>query len=607
MRKLVIILLALSPTFFAAEDNAFATDQSLLAVFRVPSLRETDANLTRTLQIINPFYKTTTPFLSIFSRLIYNEKLSSVRTEQWMEAVRFALPLEKNNDWVYVYNVTDERKYVADLLGLGNMRQEGQEKGLTRYRRTNESEHSVFYLGFITENDHRLAILSTNFQAAERARAVYLSNIANGLLVNNQNDLAFTFHAARFHLTSSQILSQFFTVWQQDLVVELAGLTAKPDNALVIALSALLNSLQRLVRELAIINLAVKLDEQQTLINGSTMLQYGGSLHYAVSAAKTAANPLAKVLPPAAEFIYTAVLWNEISGQVLSGLAGAVQAFLPKANTANVIAPAQKWYDDFTNVDLQCTAGGVVDGAERVCGPVVVSLSKWGKAAALPALWQDFIALIQDSALAEILSERGIKLEIITDPTPEMINGKWAVYRTQITPLTQNFTLPGILAETQRYLTVLAGDTLIIVTPSAPLDTEQYRVAEKYLLSVLTATLNHLEKPTANPLLTATANNAPETFFCVAGNLLKFIQLSLHSQAIWSQKGALDSLPIPWTTYADEFKNFPTLSEPAMLSLSVVRNQLNFNLKVNNNSLTELVAAILNCRRKTPAPLNDDQ
>ena len=445
------------------------------------------------------------------------------------------------------------------------------------------------------------AFLAESTHLVERARALYLPRAAAGLLAT-KDDLAFAFHGTRFSIAYSQALPGFFHMLEQDLVAELAGVTAKPDNPLVLFLGKGLASLQQLAREMAIVRGGVALGDDGARASGSVTLQYGGSLHYALSAMPDRDGGLGALLPAAAQAATAGTLWPELSAQMLERLGEAAQAVFPEAGRARAAALGRDWAALFAKADLQATATGVVPGAGRLCGPVAVTLMRWGDPTALPGAWAGLTKLLGEGPAAEALSERGVKWEIVTDAAPEAIDGKWLAWRTRVYCHPLDFSLPGIMAGTQRYLTALHGDTLVIVAPTAPLELDQYRVAEPHLLAVLAGALRHLANPGAGappPPLAPLPGDG--TFFRAAAHPLRLAQLALQSETVWPQPGEADRLPVPWGTYAEEFNQFPAKGAPVEFTLGNRKNQLCFSLTVPEATLAECAAAFLDCRAPAKA------
>lgn len=577
------------------ETSAFAADQNLVAVVRCPSPARANDALVRLLRQLNPFYAGKRPLLDAMGPRLFNAGMQNIDTSAWAEAVRFAQPLEKDPHWTYIFNVTDERKYVADMLAMGNIRQEAQEKSITRYRRTGTAGEAVFYLVFLRDGGHRVAILGDNFAAVERARTLYLPFLSGGLL-DAPDDFSWVFHGTRFYLSDTQFLPQFFSMLQQDLTTELAGVTVKPDNPAALFLARGLRSLQRIVKEMAIIRGGLVLGGDSVRLAGSATLQYGGSLHYALSSMDARPGGLAEALPPETEAVAAGRLWPELSQQILERFGEAAQEIFPENERGKLAPPVKAWAELFARAELLETAVGIVPGQGNGCGPLSVALLRWGHPEHLPELWRTLTQALDAGALAEALSEHGIKWETITAPDTENLRNKWTVYRTQTACRTLNFTLPGILAGTQRYLTALAGDTLVVVTPSAPLELDQYRVAEETMLRVMTAALENLEAPKGARAGTLLRGLSAEAFFRAAAHPLTLAQLALQSEAVWPQPGETDRLPVPWGQYAEELRNFPAKQPPLEWRLESQKNALGFTCEIPNATLAECAAAFLDCR-----------
>ncbi|GHS90269.1 hypothetical protein FACS1894139_08120 [Planctomycetales bacterium] len=589
-----IVFLALNASPGIAADT-FAGDQSLLAAARCSSLRQANANLVALLKAVNPFYRNERPLLALFGEKIVNPHLANLAADHWVESVYFNLPNETG--WVWVFGVADEKKYVADLLARGDVRREIQELDITRYRLTGGERQTVFYLTFATPvGGHPLAFLGDGQNAVARARALY-NNRPDGTLGDARGDFAFAFHNTRFQLNYPRALPDWLESFRQDLVADLAGVTAKPDNPLAVFLAQIMDGWTRAARNFATVAAQISLDDKTVVVAAQTTFQYGGNIHYALSAMPPRASPP----PPRAAVFAETVLWAELREQIWEGLGAALRQTFPPEKRDAIAAATARWYELLTAADWRHTAVGVVDGGKSA--PALVARLDFGKPELLPELWRETRELAHTGELAEALSETGIKWEIDVDETPEIIAGQ-NVWRARVGGRAQDFALPGILAETQRYLAAAVDGTLVLVAPAAPLTLNQYRDAEKHLLAVLTGEIAALTAPPSESSPSEERRNESpvknrDVFFTAAGNPLRAALLALAAEAAYPQKGEPERLPIPWAAIYDEVKDRPAEAAPLTFSAAVQRNSLTVNLSVTFAALAELANAFLDFKEKS--------
>ena len=177
---IILSVLTASSSYGGVIEDVFTKDRNLLAVTHYNNLSTADSLVQETLAGINSQATPSNPVLSLLSTEILIENIENIDADNWAEALFFSQPLEKNNDWVYIFHIKSPEKYIGALLGTGNIRQEQTKDGISRYRKTDGLDSEVYFLAYA---DNNLAIMSQNFEAVKKKPVAY---IPTPILINQE-------------------------------------------------------------------------------------------------------------------------------------------------------------------------------------------------------------------------------------------------------------------------------------------------------------------------------------------------------------------------------------------------------------------------------------
>lgn len=605
-----MFLLTLWPAASHAADQgeqAFARDSSLMAFVRIRNLESVDARISKFLQGIYSGTPSAQPLKDALGRRTHNAKLATVQPASWAEALLFSLPLEADNDWVYVMRGLGEDAYAGAMLDSGTVRREMKEDGVIRLRAT-EGENFLTFFAAVTGPD--ILVIGRNRSAVDKARKLYAFAAENGLFAGYAADLAFALHLNRYLLTAPRVLSETTEALRRDLVRDLAGPQAKQDNPLDLGLAKSLAGLTDVIREVAVVETTVEFREDALALNARLSARYGGGIHYALSNLKPveAASQAERGLPPAATALARGRIWPEMYNQMLDGIGRFVQAALGRDLPAPMLAETKRFLTLLQEAGPQDYAAGLIDSPEarRGAGPAQVTVTRWSNPQKLGALWESGVKIIREGPLSEALAERGMRMQAETEAVSA---SGWQATRAEVAVRSTYFTLPGGLGKPQHYLAATQGEYLVLVLAAGTVSAEEYATAEPWLLEVLAQTLQRLPKTdaTATPAAAATTEPAqpgrtagltlpqaqPGEILSLSANPLRLVQAAVHAQSVWPDPAEPNRLPVPWGQYYAEFMRFPATAAPGLLRIAGRAEGLELELLLPRAAITELAASLL--------------
>lgn len=602
-------------------EEIFSRESNLMAFFRCRNLENVDGKIENLLGQLHPRSPIRQPLKLLFGTAVFNDGLRSIRSDTWVEAVLFSLPLEPDNDWVYALRSTGEKSYLDPLLELGTIRREATEDSITRLRQTRDEVFSTFFITF-TRGD--IILLGRCRAAVDRARKLYATCPDEGVFYAFSADLSLSFHFNRYLLAKPRAIKNLMDEIQLDVVRDLAGSQYKQDNPLNLALGRGLESISELAREAAVADLALNLSEKDVQADFRFSGRYGGSLHYALANLPPASPSPANFLPANTTAFTGGVLWPEQYGQFLDGIVKAVRVIFGKDTPPEAVKAGADFYKLLRECGPESYVSGLINPtqAQLGYGPAFVSIIKWKKPAKLGELWDRGVDLLTIGPLSELLAEHGIKFEITTDQDRPATGG-WRATRTTYICRSTYFSMPGVLAKPQTLLAATEGDFLVLALPAAPLSIEQLRAQEPFMLDLMAGVLSRLPAAagkmpgqpdvpgltlsagtpthTAPPGLPA-ALTAPYTgaLWYASANPLAYLQTAFLCEAVWPQPAEPNRLPIPWKGFSEEFSRFPAASAPGRLILNGTPERVQLRFEIPTTTLVELAAACLNF--SVPAP-----
>ena len=600
--RILLLLLTISITIPLHADiveDVFNRDRNLLAATRYNSLSKTDAAAQTLLTNINPQTPTTNPLLDLLASNILVENITAnIAAEEWAEALYFSQPLEKNNDWVYIFHVKSPEGYIGALLATGNIRQEQTEDDITRYRRTDGLDSDVYYLTYGANN---LALMSKNFAAITKAVKLYQDkdSATNGIMPQTSSDYTLLLHLNRYFQVNSRILPNLLSMIHYDLLRDLAGTTAKSDNILNLILNYLESTLKSLINEIAIIHLQANLQNDSIDLNTEMLIQYGGSLHYALSAYEKNSTPLRSFLPPDSVVLNNIRLWPEEYIQLLEGIGNLATSLNPKATDRETLKQAENILTLFQKADPIAIQQGVIAPQSNTSrsGPVAVSVITFSDSSVLSNLFTESRNILTTGEYSEFLAEKGIKLEIHNTPAGQS-SQHTAINETTMLLRSTYFTLPDVFLARQYILSTLVNNNMITVVPLAPLTEEQYNNTRDFCLQVLNTTAatsrNSSNAPVSLLLSTAQEHQKENTILNLTFNPLRYLQIIMQSEAVWPTPSPPNRLPIPWREFAQFFNSKEATTPPLNLTVNSNRTSLSFKLILPATTLTSLMQALLN-------------
>ena len=600
--RILLLLLTISITIPLHADiveDVFNRDRNLLAATRYNSLSKTDAAAQTLLTNINPQTPTTNPLLDLLASNILVENITAnIAAEEWAEALYFSQPLEKNNDWVYIFHVKSPEGYIGALLATGNIRQEQTEDDITRYRRTDGLDSDVYYLTYGANN---LALMSKNFAAITKAVKLYQDkdSATNGIMPQTSSDYTLLLHLNRYFQVNSRILPNLLSMIHYDLLRDLAGTTAKSDNILNLILNYLESTLKSLINEIAIIHFQANLQNDSIDLNTEMLIQYGGSLHYALSAYEKNSTPLRSFLPPDSVVLNNIRLWPEEYIQLLEGIGNLATSLNPKATDRETLKQAENILTLFQKADPIAIQQGVIAPQSNTSrsGPVAVSVITFSDSSVLSNLFTESRNILTTGEYSEFLAEKGIKLEIHNTPAGQS-SQHTAINETTMLLRSTYFTLPDVFLARQYILSTLVNNNMITVVPLAPLTEDQYNNTRDFCLQVLNTTAatsrNSSNAPESLLLSTAQEHQKENTILNLTFNPLRYLQIIMQSEAVWPTPSPPNRLPIPWREFAQFFNSKEATTPPLNLTVNSNRTSLSFKLILPATTLTSLMQALLN-------------
>ncbi len=607
-RIILWLLLACSAVLTANEHNGdiFTRERSLIAAFRCENLQALNQNAYKVLAAFNPQTTLKNPVFDIVGELIFNSGLLAINTNGWMEAAYYNLSQEKDNDWVYILHSGGEQDFVKAFQGLGDVLRESKEDGIIRFRQTNADYFYTFHVAFTGKD---LIVISRSRAATDKARKLYAFSGANGLMgeVKDKYDFNLRLHFSRFLLSYPRFLSSYIEDIRRDVLRDLAGSQAKLDNPLNLGLISGLESIADILRELAVVGIAGRLagDKIELKLDGVT--RYGGSLHYALTNMPESKMSLAGTLPQEVDVFSCGKIWPELYSTVLSGFAATAQA----AFGHKVGADGVKSANDFLNILKKSApvewASGIYDSpqASKNVGPVYVSVLEFKNPENLSALYESFYNLLTIGEVSELMAEKGIKFEVSFFEDGVTSQGQ-KIKGLEVSFRSMSFELPEEMGKPQWYTAVIKDKRLIVVTPAAPVNADQYRESEGFIKSVIGKVIAAADAAVDSSLrLSSTLNydstNAAlgkETFFGSSFSPLRYLQLAVKSQSVWPQPTKPNQLPIPWKSFSQEFSGFQPAAKPLLVKASRQDEVLRLDFSVTLAALKELSASLL----ELPAP-----
>ncbi len=594
---ILYILTISTPSFAGVVEEVFAKDRNLLAISRYNNLSKTDTQVQDILASINPQTPTTTPVLSLLSEEILVDGIKDIDADNWAEALYFSQPLEKTNDWVYAFHIHSPESYTVALLGTGKIRQEQTVDGITRYRKTDDFSSDVYYLAY---GDNNLAIMSKNSSAVKLAMNLYNDPETNklGLITDSDSDYNLTLHLNRYFLANSRVLPNFFTMLHNDILRDLAGTTAKSDNILNLILNDLEASLKSLVSEIAIIDIKAYLSKKNIKIKSNVDIQYGGSLHYALSAYAIDGASFSNRIPANSIMLSELRLWPEEYMQIIEGIgnlgislntATIDQATIKKANT--ILTTFQEANPLYSQQGIL-----VPDSETNLYGPVTVSVIGFSDSSKLPALFEDSTSLLSNGEYSEFLAEKGIKIELQSEVIGTS-SANTSISETELSIRSTYFTLPDAFLSKQYVLSTIVGNHLITVIPLAPLNQSQYYNTRDFCLKALEATVLAVKSPENSQgsqlIKAATSYTTANTLFSLTLNPLRYIQVAMQSQAIWPSPSPPNRLPIPWGEFSEHFNSLDASTPPMNVTVTSNGTSLSVDFVIPKTTFTDIAQSLL--------------
>ncbi len=601
MLLIIIPLLFLTTVKARAEaiEDIFNNDRNLLAISRYNNLAAADTETQKILASINPQTPTTNPILALLASQILVANIGDIDAQSWSEALYFSQPTEKSNDWVYIFHVKSPEKYVGSLLGTGNIRQELSEDNITRYRRTDGLDSEVYYLAYGTNN---LAIISKNFDAVSKALDLYNDEKIgeSGIIPDSDADYTMTIHLNRYFQANSRVLSNFLNMVHYDLLRDLAGTTAKEDNILNLILNYLEDTIKSLINEIAVIDIKAYLTGENVRFNTKFLIQYGGSLHYALSAYESRDNPIKSLLPPDSIILSNTNIWPEEYIQLIEGL-GNLSKSLDKKNTnKNAAKKAENILTLFQKANPRVVQQGIIPPTSNTTrfGPTAVSVITLDNPDSIKEFFKECAAIFTTGDYSEFLAEKGLKLEIQQKPAGMTATGD-EITESIFLMRSNYFTLPDAFLSKQYILSTFNGNKLITVSPLATINDTQYEETRDFCLQTLNNCVksSNANAPDSNksPLITAaTANNQPNTILNISLNPLRYIQVAMQAESLWPTPSPPNRLPIAWHDFSRFFNAKPAVAPPLNFTVNSDRTSINSQLIVPKTTLIELLQALLN-------------
>ena len=602
-RKFLTVILSLL-TFCGipqgkAIDSVFTQAPDLLAISHYNNIAQTDENTQKILNEINPQTPVTRPVLSLLSDNILIEDLKDLDPDNWVEILYFSQPLEKSNNWVYVFHIKNHERYISSLLSTGNIRQEQTEDGITRYRRTEGIDFDVYYLTTASDN---LIIMSENLNAVKKAKSLYQKVLSDkkGLLDNKIAEYSLLIHLNRYFLVNSRELPRFFNMLQRDILQDLAGATAKSDNILNLFLESLKESLQGLINEMAILELEADTAGEDVKLQANIEIQYGGSLHYALSAFEESEKNIINMLPEQSVILSELVFWNEEYIQMLEGIANLTNKLTNEITDNKAIARAEHILQLFQKVRPQRLQQGIIrpPANSNIYGPVAVSVITFEDASQVNELFSEISKIATIGDLAEFIAEQGIRLttkvnKIETNTVNAPIN------EIEVSLRSTYFKLPETLAKKQYILSTTVGNHLLTAIPLAPLTQDQYLDARTFIMKTLKDTLTAVTDPHNNfnqaLQMTARKYQKNNTIYSLCLNPLEYVQTIMQAEAVWPQPSAPNRLPIPWKEFSQFFNN-KQADKSSAINLTINSEQTNIILTLHapKKNIVELFKVLFN-------------
>lgn len=595
---LLSLLCSVLPAQADIIEDVFNKDRNLLAVTRYPNLADTDAAAQTILTNINSLTPTTNPVLALLASNILVASLDNIDAENWAETLYFSQPLEKNNDWVYIFHVKSPEKYIGALLGTGNIRQEQTEDNITRYRKTDGMDSQVYYLAY---GENNLALISRNFAAVSKALALYQNENAaqHGIMPDDSADYSMILHLNRFFQANSRILPNLLSMMHYDILRDLAGTTAKTDNLLNLILDYLETSLKGLINEIAIIDLHANIKQDNIGVDTRMLIQYGGSLHYALSAYEPENTGFTSLIPDNSISLANISLWPEEYVQFLEGIGNLAGSLGSKAIDRDIIERSESIVTQFNQAaPLQIQQGVIApDENNSRYGPVAVSVVKFRDDSVLSDLFTDIAGILTNGEYAEFLAEKGLKIEFRNDPLGQT-DQNTAINEISLLLRSTYFTLPDVFLSRQYVIATIYNRHLITVTPLAPLTENQYQNTRDFCLQTLHSTINAVKNPqkSSNSLLLQTAEKSlrENTIFSLTFNPLRYLQTVMLAEAVWPTPSAPNRLPIPWREFSQYFNSRNADNPPLNITVNSDRTSLNMILTLPVSTLTALMQSLLN-------------
>ncbi len=598
-RIIIILSLILSCGLGAQEPEAvFSTDRNLLAISHYNSLAETDAQVQAILANINPNTPTTNPILDLLASEVLVENYKDLITDDWVEALYFSLPLEKDNNWVYIFHIRSPEKYIGSLLGTGNIRQEQTEDDITRYRRTDGLDSEIYYLAY---GNNQLAIMSRSYAAVANAIEVYNDEEISrtGLITDSEADYTLTLHLNRYFQANSRVLPRFMDMLHYDIFRDLAGTTAKSDNILSSILNFTQETIKSLISEIAIVTIRLYLNDAEIVADTAIEIQYGGSLHYALSAYTPNSNQLLPLLPRESVLLNQITLWPEEYIQIMEGLGNLGTALNNKSLDRATQDKATSILEHMQQANPTSVQQGVLtpEPGSIHAGPVATSIITFDNTSKLPEFFSLLAEILTIGEYSEFLAEKGIKVEIQNRVLGKTDAGT-VINDTEILMRSTYFTLPDEFQRKQHIISTLLNDKFITVVPLAPLLEQQYENTREFCIEALnkvTSSAKNISTENNSELTrVAVANNRENTILNLTFNPLRYLQVALLSEEIWPSPSPPNRLPIPWREFSQYFNAKEAGGTPLNLTVNSSNTSLEILLNLPVNSLTSLLQAILN-------------
>ncbi len=596
---LIIILsvLTASSSYGGVIEDVFTKDRNLLAITHYNNLSTIDSLVQKTLAEINPQATPNNPVLSLLATEILIENIENIDADNWAEALFFSQPLEKNNDWVYIFHIKSPEKYIGSLLGTGNIRQEQTEDGISRYRKTDGLDSEVYYLAY---GDNNLAIMSKNFGAVKKAVVLYTNNDTSksGIIAKSDSDYTMTFHINRYFQANSRVLPNFLNMLHYDILRDLAGTTAKSTNILNLTLNYLETFIKSLISEIAIVDIKANLNGDNIVVNTELFIQYGGSLHYALSAYEPDNAKKAIRLPSDSIIINNVNLWPEEYIQFIEGIGNLTSSLTTKAIDNSTSEKASTISGLFQEVDPISIQQGIIapESDFSRSGPVAISVLTFRDTSKLPKLLSESAAILTTGEYSEFLAEKGIKFEV-SNNTIGQTKFNTTINQTEFSMSSSYFTLPDAFQKKQYILSTLLNNNLITVVPLAPLTEDQYNNTKDFCLKVIQRTAEsskNLEQDDSILSRVANKNNKPETILNLTFNPLRYLQIIMQSEAIWPTPSPPNRLPIPWREFSQYFNSKEVNTPPLNFTIDSNRTSLKGRLLLPKSTLESLIQALLN-------------